>query len=212
MDFSDNESLLKAIAKDLEKVQRAVSNDIVGNVKQNVKRIVYDPYSPTKYKRRNWANNTDEGSRGFWSSWDDEESLDNAGSLNPTKIWSNPGFMALDGENYVHGNPSGADRTAIMARAIAEGTDYDFSMENSAADLQSQIDKFDSEKHKNYGEDKKKEREKRLREKNEAKKGWWQSPRDYWAPSLEYLGGGHLNVVSYKALETAFGSGNIKRI
>lgn len=85
-------------------------------------------------------------------------------------IYSDSGRMDLDGQNYVHGNRDGKDRRAIMARAIAEGTDYDFAMERDEERLQEQISLFDSVKHKNYSQAKKDAREKKYGKKMKKKK------------------------------------------
>ncbi len=131
MEFNTDTQLFNAIFSDTKLMIDKLGKEYLKSMQDSIDNIVYDPYKPNKYKRQ--YNNG-----GFYGSW--QSDVSDSGLHIENRIWSNPDAMNLDRANYVHGslgyNPSmpvydmlfggAVDRRPRMAQIIAEGTDYDF--------------------------------------------------------------------------------------
>ena len=151
--FNDFESLIAEVEDDMRHIVESITEAIWFIVTENIQKIVYDPFEPNEYERQGW----DGGFIGSWiHSPISRDAMGNYFSVVASydAIKEELGMfshqeMTLDPERAIHAqfvppfddemlgdaflhildrtNASSSDRRPIMDRAIAEGTDYDFS-------------------------------------------------------------------------------------
>lgn len=117
--FDNFDSLFNAIKTDMQDVNLIVASDVLDETKLRVKQVVYDPYYPTSYIRR-------EDTGGFLGSWQIYQ-------ISPDlyNIYSDGPSMELNPPSFVHGKVDKKKGTVVDRRDkldeyIATGKKYDF--------------------------------------------------------------------------------------
>lgn len=169
MDFTNNASLFDAINDDVALIVRQVSEEYLEIMKENVDKIVYEPYKPALYNRRHTPSIHSKdffleyNGDSFYDSWVSEGYYDELG--NPYNvIYSDPQIMAYEPDSYIHGNPK-VDRRDEMDENIAEGKNFDF-----------MVEEFTEDKDGNTVENP-----------AYAESNWWTKPRDYFTPTVDEI-------------------------
>lgn len=164
--YNSNEALFDAIGNDMYEIFENISDNINSTMKENIAEIVYAPHeSGTDTPRRTYEKFIRRERGGFLGSWVVEGARKDDYYSSQFLIYSEPELMDYSPPVHGLGAEEGeevlpdfeVDRRPIMDRVIAEGTDFDYYVDQG---------------HKNsYGPD----------------DNWWTRPRDYFTPTLEFV-------------------------